>query len=177
MFKWIKRTAQRYLVPRVVTSLYLFLRYRCLVSTLAKVQLTGNISFGKKTVVKPFAVIQCSNGTIQIGKKCSINNFVQIASTDAKIIIGDFVRIGPNVTILNSSRNYQDRNRLIIDQGFSSADTIIEDDVLIGSGAIILKGCRIGQGAVIAAGSVVTKSVTPYRVVAGVPAKEIGERK
>jgi acetyltransferase-like isoleucine patch superfamily enzyme len=127
-------------------------------------------------VIKPFSVIQTNRGKIVIGKKCSINNFVQISNTDATMIIGDYVRIGPNVTILGSSRNYERKDQLIIDQGFSNADTTIEDDVLIGSGAIVLKGCTIGKGAVIGAGSVVTKDVAAYSVVAGIPADVIGKR-
>jgi acetyltransferase-like isoleucine patch superfamily enzyme len=176
MFASAKRTAQRYLVPRIVTSLYYLLRYRCLVSSLAIVQFTRNISLGRGTVVKPFAVIQTNTGKIRIGKKCSINNFVQIASSDAKITLGDYVRIGPGVTILSSSRNYKRKDQLIMDQGFSNADTTIEDDVLIGAGVTILKGCTIGKGAVIAAGSVVTKDVAPDSVVAGIPASVIGQR-
>jgi len=53
------------------------------------------------------------------------------------------------------------------------APIIIEDDVWINFGAAILKGVRIGRGAVVAAGSVVTKDVPPWTLVAGVPAKEI----
>ncbi|PKO01334.1 MAG: hypothetical protein CVU42_00570 [Chloroflexi bacterium HGW-Chloroflexi-4] len=55
-------------------------------------------------------------------------------------------------------------------------DVIIEDDVWIGYGAIVLSGIRIGTGAIVAAGSVVTKDVEAYKIVAGVPAKTIGER-
>jgi acetyltransferase-like isoleucine patch superfamily enzyme len=54
--------------------------------------------------------------------------------------------------------------------------TVIEDDAWIGFGAIIMAGVRIGRGAIIGAGSVVTKSVPPYEIHAGVPAHKIGER-
>lgn len=50
---------------------------------------------------------------------------------------------------------------------------IINDDVWIGAGAIIVPGVTIGKGSVIAAGAVVTKDVAPYTLVGGVPAKEI----
>jgi len=53
---------------------------------------------------------------------------------------------------------------------------IIEEDVWIGYGAIILSGVTIGRGSIIAAGSVVTKNVQPYSIVAGVPAKTIRPR-
>ncbi len=55
-------------------------------------------------------------------------------------------------------------------------ETVVEDDVWIGHGAIILQGVRIGEGSVVAAGSVVTKDVTPYSIVAGNPACRVRER-
>lgn len=54
--------------------------------------------------------------------------------------------------------------------------TIIEDDVWIGYGALIRRGVRIGRGAIIGAKSVVTADVAPYTIVAGAPARVIGER-
>lgn len=54
--------------------------------------------------------------------------------------------------------------------------TIIGSDVWIGAGAIIIQGVEIGHGAVIGAGSIVTKNVAPYTIVAGSPAKFIRAR-
>jgi len=53
---------------------------------------------------------------------------------------------------------------------------VLEDDVWIGANACILPGVTIGRGAVVAAGSVVTRSVAPYTIVAGIPAKVIKHR-
>lgn len=53
---------------------------------------------------------------------------------------------------------------------------IIEDDVWIGFGSIIMNGTKIGQGSIIAAGSVVTKDVESFSIYGGVPAKKIGSR-
>jgi acetyltransferase-like isoleucine patch superfamily enzyme len=170
------RIFQRYMIPRLVVTLYYFIKYRCLISPLAKVQMASEISFGKGTVVKPFATIQNSKGEISIGKKCSIGNFAHFSSGDAIIKIGDYVRIGPSVTILSSARNFRKKDLLIIDQGFSHDDIIIGDDVLIGAGVVILKGCTIGKGAVVGANSVVSKDVPPYSIVVGAPAKVISER-
>jgi galactoside O-acetyltransferase len=55
------------------------------------------------------------------------------------------------------------------------ASIVIEDDVWIGAGAIVLPGVTIGKGAVVAAGAVVTASVAPYTIVGGVPARPIGD--
>jgi acetyltransferase-like isoleucine patch superfamily enzyme len=54
---------------------------------------------------------------------------------------------------------------------------VIEDDVWIGAGAIILDGVRVGTGSVIGAGSVVTEDLPPFSVVAGSPAKVIRDRR
>lgn len=58
----------------------------------------------------------------------------------------------------------------------NKGNTIVDDDVWIGTRATILSGVHIGQGAVICAGSVVTKDVPPYAMVAGVPARVIKYR-
>ena len=55
----------------------------------------------------------------------------------------------------------------------SKGPIIIEDDVWLGYGALVLSGVRIGQGVIVAAGSVVTKSVPPYAIVGGNPARII----
>jgi len=57
-----------------------------------------------------------------------------------------------------------------------SGEIIIQDDVWIGYGAIVLSGVSIGRGAIIASGAVVTKNVAPYSIVAGVPAQVLGRR-
>jgi acetyltransferase-like isoleucine patch superfamily enzyme len=60
--------------------------------------------------------------------------------------------------------------------GYSRGDIIIKNDVWIGSSCIIMDNIEIGNGAVISAGSVVTKSVEPYAIVGGNPAKLIKYR-
>ena len=52
----------------------------------------------------------------------------------------------------------------------------INDGAWLGSNVIVLPGVHIGEGAVCCAGCVVTKDVEPYAVVAGIPAKKVGER-
>ena len=59
---------------------------------------------------------------------------------------------------------------------FSKGDVRMGNDVWIGTGATLLSGLTIGDGAIIAAGSMVTKDVAPYAIVAGNPAKEVRKR-
>jgi acetyltransferase-like isoleucine patch superfamily enzyme len=170
------RIAQRHLIPSVLASVYFFLRYRCSVSPRAKVQPNKQISFGTGTVVKPFAIIQTSGGRITIGKHCAISSFDHISTVQAEVIIGDYVRIGPHVTIMGSARNWHSSQTHIVDQGYTHRGVRIGNDVLIGAGAIIMDGCEVGEGAVIGAGSVVTRNVAPYSAVAGAPAAVISQR-
>lgn len=85
--------------------------------------------------------------------------------------IGDNVSVSPEVMILGATH---DVNAAWFNEvaGFVT----IEDHVWIGARAVILTGITIGRGAVVAAGSVVTKSVAPMTIVAGVPAKPVGVR-
>lgn len=85
--------------------------------------------------------------------------------------IGNHVAISSAVMIYNSEHDINSPTFSAI-----TAPVIINDYVFIGPRAIILPGVTIGQGAIIAAGAVVTKSVIPFAIVAGVPARAIGER-
>lgn len=177
LLKTARRIAERYLVPAPVVALYYSLRYRCVVSPSARIQLSKQISFGKGTVVKPFAVIQTQEARIVVGRQCAIGSFNHISTGVEEIRLGDSVRIGPSVTILGGSRDFRRRDLPILEQGSSHARVTIGNDVLIGANVVILPGCTIGSGAVVGAGSVVTIDVPPFAIVAGVPAQVIGERK
>lgn len=91
----------------------------------------------------------------------------------AKLTIGNHVDIASYVMVYNSQHDVEKED-------FSDAiygEVVIGDYVFIGPRVIILPGVKIGQGSIIAAGAVVTKDVEPYKIVGGIPAKEIGERK
>ncbi|HJQ20138.1 MAG TPA: hypothetical protein VJ867_07310 [Gemmatimonadaceae bacterium] len=115
---------------------------------------------------------------VYIGKYCtlecngSIGNGVMIANHVG--LIGrhdhDFTVVGKSVraTPWIGDIDYRGRGR--------TERLVIADDVWIGFGAIVLSGVEVGRGAIVAAGSVVTSSVPPYAIVAGVPAHQIGSR-
>lgn len=172
MKSWV-RVLQRYALPRFVVSLIYYLRDGVKISASSRVQLSGKIHFGRHCVVKPNSIIQTSGGSITFGRQCAISSFNHISAGQASIVAGDYVRIGPNVTIVASTRNYRDKSRLVIEQGYADRGITIGDDVLIGAGAVLVDGCEVGDGAVIGVGSVVVGKVAPYAVVFGAPAKVI----
>ncbi|MDQ3142566.1 MAG: acyltransferase [Bacteroidota bacterium] len=92
-------------------------------------------------------------------------------SRGGKIKIGNFVDISPEVNIWTLQHDYNDPHF-----GTKGADVEIDDYVWVGNRVTILPGIHVGMGAVLAAGSVVTKNVPEWTVVAGVPAKPIGKR-
>ncbi|WP_306212549.1 sugar O-acetyltransferase [Actinoplanes sp. RD1] len=96
-------------------------------------------------------------------------NFGLTVVDDVEVRIGDRVMLAPNVTI--TATGHPVHPELRSDGTQFSAPVVIEDDVWIGAGAILLPGVTIGRGSVVGAGAVVTGNVPPDVVVAGVPAR------
>ena len=117
---------------------------------------------------------------IFLGDNVTIGVNSTFLASDAKIIIKNNVLLGPHVFLITGNHRIDVLGKYICDAKEklpeNDADIVIEDDVWIGAGSIILKGVTVGEGSVIGAGSVVTKDVPPYAVVAGNPAKVIKYR-
>jgi len=113
---------------------------------------------------------------VYLGDNSYINGGMIIAGEKSKIVIGANCLISYYVHLRTTMHNYMDKDELILKQGHSESDIIIEDDVWIGYGAQIMGGVTVHKGAVIAAGAVVTHDVEAYAVVGGVPAKVIKYR-
>lgn len=91
--------------------------------------------------------------------------------------VGHYSSLSAHVAIVGCDHNYDNLGVPIVFSGRPpSSVTTIGADVLIGHGAILLRGITIGNGAVVGAGAVVTKDVPPYAIVAGVPAKILRDR-
>ena len=123
----------------------------------------NNITIGDNVYIGKYTIIECD--TI-IGNNVIIANKVSMAGRYDHHYqqIGTPTRL--SVQIRDKEYNWKGLNQKII----------IEDDVWIGVGCIILSGVTIGIGSIVAAGSVVTKDVEPYSIFAGVPAKKIQNR-
>lgn len=102
--------------------------------------------------------------------------FGVLITTGGGVHIGDRTLIGYGTKILSSNHTIPDGRSNIFSSGHESKPVHIERDVWIGANAIILPGVTIGEGAVVAAGSVVTRDVSKFSIVGGVPAKLIRYR-
>lgn len=123
-----------------------------------------------KTVTIHFgAEIRCHE-RLEIANKSIIGDRVLLDARNG-IFIGKNVNISSNVSIYTEQHDHRDSLF-----GNKGGRVEIKDRVWIGPNVIILPTVKIGEGAVIAAGAVVTKDVAPFSIMAGIPAKKIGER-
>jgi len=134
-----------------------------------------NITIGKNFRSLGYDCLFATDGKIEIGDNVFLNTNVHISASLGKIQIGNDVLIAPNVAILAVGHGLV-HETLISKQPNVFGTIVIEDDVWIGSNAVILKDVRLGKGCVVAAGAVVTKDTEPYSIVGGVPARKIGKR-
>lgn len=142
----------------------------------------SKIRIGKGTHIRGILHIFLYGGEITIGQDCYIGDHSRIWSGES-VKIGNFVQISHNVNIIDTSAHeidaYERAERYVdlINNGawqhkgnVLTAPIIIEDYVWISFNVSVLRGVHIGQGAIIGAGSVVTKNVPAFTLVAGNPA-------
>lgn len=114
---------------------------------------TAKISIGSKTTIG-YGTLIFASGNITIGADCMIAPNVYLVDSDHGVKLGASMNTQSNVI----------------------EPIVVEDDVWIGTGAVILKGSHISTGCVVAANSVVKGVLEPYSIYGGIPAKKIGER-
>lgn len=139
------------------------------------IQIGSRVTIGQDANILATAVIREIGVGIQIGDDTSVGRS-NIIWGQGGVNIGANCLLGPDVSIFSENHVYEDPGLAIRLQGTVRDAVTIEDDCWIGAGAKILAGVVVGRGSIVAAGAVVTRSVQPYTVVAGVPAKRISER-
>lgn len=126
---------------------------------------------GEGTTVGPFVEIQAQ---VEIGAECKISSHSFLC---AGVTIEDGVFVGHGVMFINDLYPFavNEDGSMQTAGDWELVETKIKERVSIGSNATILGGITIGRNAIIGAGAVVTKDVPDYAIVAGVPAKIIGD--
>lgn len=148
----------------ILGKIYLFLRHKCL-------NLYGFFVFRKRVgVLGVFYVGNRRNVTI--GSDCGINSGVFILGHN-RIDIGSRVVLSARCMLIDSGLSIKDYSTKDFPEHVNNFIKI-EDGVWIGAGAIILPGVTVGQKSIVGAGSVVTRDVAPFTIVAGNPARPIG---
>lgn len=130
------------------------------VETGHQVFIRENTKIGSETRIGTGTII---DGNVTIGRNCSIQS---MAYLPPKTVLGDNVFIGPCAIVTNDKYPFS---------GILEGVTI-EDEAIIGAGAILMSGVTVGKRAVIGAGAVVVKDIPPDIVVGGLPAKKMTTR-
>lgn len=128
-------------------------------------------SIGDETKIGAFVEIQKG---VTIGRRCKISSHTFVCDG---VTIEDGVFIGHGVMFTNDvyPSAVTDTGELQTESDWVLVPTIVKRGASIGSNASILCGLTIGRGALVGAGAVVTKDVPDYAIVAGVPAKLVGD--
>jgi acetyltransferase-like isoleucine patch superfamily enzyme len=138
----------------------------------------NGVEIGPNTLVMHGAVLHVYNfrglprAGIRIGRDSLIGEYTVIRGQGG-VTLGDRVYTSPMTQIIAVNHVFDDPQRPFVEQGITAEGIVIEDDVWLGSSAVVTDGVHIGRGAVVAAGAVVTRDVPAHSVVAGVPAKVV----
>jgi len=130
---------------------------------------------GQRFIFDPDGFYSYAN--IHVGDDVSLGYRPMLMAALSEIRVGNRVMFGPEVAIIGGGHNTTMIGRFMTEvhekTGNEDLGVIIEDDVWVGARVTILRGVIVGRGSIIAAGTVVTKSVPPYAVVGGNPARII----
>ncbi|OCP04401.1 MULTISPECIES: acyltransferase [unclassified Ensifer] len=166
-----------------LTAIWLRLRYRNRVTIGQRCRILGaiidpgkgRIAIGKRAEIKQGAIIQAIDGSVTIGDHFSLNPY-SILYGSGGLTIGDWVRIAAHVVVIPANHGFDNPDVPIKMQPETRLGVVIEDDVWIGAGAIVLDGAHISRGCVIGAGSVVRGRTDPLGIYVGSPARKVAVR-
>lgn len=137
-----------------------------------RIQLGVDVSFFGNAYLN----VTGERGALSIGSRTHLDQFCVLYGQGG-LTIGARCAIAAGVIIYTQSNQFAaDPLADVIDQPVVYAPVVVGDDVWIGAGAVVLPGVTVGDHAVIAAGAVVRADVPPFTIVAGVPARSIGQR-
>ena len=130
----------------------------------------NKFSLGHRSTIEDFCTINNGVGDVEIG----FNTLIGMSNVIiGPVKIGNNVIFAQNVVASGLNHEYRDIDLPISEQKILVSPIIIEDECWIAANSVITAGVTIGRHSVVAAGSVVTKNVPPFSVVAGNPARVI----
>jgi len=168
----VKQTRPRLWVRLLVTPFFNHFGADSLIRNRARMDIFPfkNFSLGDRSIIEDFCTIANGVGDVTVGDDTRVG----LGSTViGPVNIGNQVIIAQNVVLSGMNHSYTDINTPIRLQKVVTNAIDVEDEVWIGANVTITAGVTIGKHSVVAGGSVVTKNVPPYSVVAGNPAKII----
>lgn len=130
----------------------------------------NDFTLGTYSVIEDFSTINNGVGPVHIGHHSLIGIGNVIIGP---VTVGNNVIFAQNIVASGLNHMYEDITRPIHEQGVTTAPITVEDDCWIGANVVLVAGVTVGKHCIIAAGSIVTKSVPPYSIAAGNPAKVI----
>jgi len=136
----------------------------------------GRCEFGENNIIYPNVTIRIDQGWMTTGRAVSFGPGCHIYEPRAGLTIGDHCLLAGGVLICGVNHGFAHRDLPMREQPANPLPVVLEDDVWLGMGVIVLPGVRIGRGAIIGAGAVVTKDVPPYAIAHGLPCQVVGER-
>ncbi|MFO7963733.1 MAG: acyltransferase [Desulfobacterales bacterium] len=129
------------------------------------------LKIGDDVIISRGCVLQAKIGDITIGDECNFGCYNVITSASG-IQIGKNVLTAAHCCIGGAQYRFENLDIPIMHQGIlAQPPLIIEDNVWLGAGSMVLNGVRIGKGSIIGAGAVVTSDLPDYVIATGIPAK------
>lgn len=128
------------------------------------------VTVGDRVHIGEFTIVAANRGRVTIGDDSWIGPHSTVHGNGG-VIIGSHVMIAAHCAISSVSHLYDRLDMPMSEQGVRCEPVWIEDDVWIGTGAIVLQGVRIGRGSIVAAGAVVNQDLAPGSIAMGVPAR------
>ena len=173
----LKKIVVRFLLPRFVATIVYFIKFRCVISPKAEVDLSPILTIGRKTRISSFCKIKATDGPLTIGTNASIGTCCFVASHRMGIEIGDYCYIGANTAIIGNNYKYDKLDVPICLQEVTSKGIKIGNNVWVGANCTILDGAVIGHNVIVAPNSVISGKIIDNAIVRGNPAKVIFVRR
>lgn len=175
--------------PPLLVALWLSLKWRCSVSSRARIRFPSRVRIGRGSRLGACTII-AEGGTVTLGERVELQDGAILETQGGTIAVGDGSAIGPYTIVYGlggvrigtecsiagqsmivSSLHVADRTDIPIRrQGARGEPITIGDDVWIGAQCVVLPGATIGRGAIIGAGSVVRGTIGELAVAVGSPA-------